>query len=112
LLNNRIIKGGNKDALNLVKMHWLFWEKLNNINSELLKLKKEYHVNIKKAADADRPLQNYNVNIGGVVKDATNYRIVVTVSADMPANWDHQFNFVNFKVTGWAPNPYDLRTKN
>ena len=58
LLNNRIIKGETKkDTLNLVKDALTFLrEKLNNINSELLKLKKEeYHVNQKKTANARKP---------------------------------------------------------
>jgi uncharacterized protein (TIGR02231 family) len=114
LLNNRIIKGETKkDTLNLVKEALAFLrEKLNNINMELLKLKKEeYHVNIKKQRmQTDlAALQNYNVNVGDVVKDETNYRIVVTVSSDMPSNGTVNLNYM-LQDAGWTPS-YDLRAK-
>ncbi|MGZ4117489.1 MAG: DUF4139 domain-containing protein [Bacteroidia bacterium] len=114
LLNNRIIKGETKkDTLNLVKDALAFLrEKLNNINSELLKLKKEeYRINIKKQRmQADLlALQSYNVNVGDVSKDPANYRIVVTVSADMPANGTLKLNYI-LQDAGWTPS-YDLRAK-
>jgi uncharacterized protein (TIGR02231 family) len=114
LLNNRIIKGETKkDTLNLVKDALAFLrEKLNNINSELLKLKKqEYWLGIKKQRmeEALAALQNYNENTGDVVKDETNYRIIVTVSADVPTNGTINFNYM-LTDAGWTSS-YDLRAK-
>lgn len=114
LLNNRIIKGETKkDTLNLVKDALTFLrEKLNNINSESLKLKKEeYRVNIKKdRMQADLlALQIYNVNVGDVVKDVTNYRVVITVSADVATNGTMNINYM-LQDAGWTPS-YDLRAK-
>lgn len=114
LLNNRIIKGETKkDTLNLVKDALTFLrEKLNNINSELLKLKKEeYRVNIKKdRMQADLlALQTYNVNVGDVPKDETSYRVVITVSADVATNGTMNINYM-LQDAGWTPS-YDLRAK-
>jgi uncharacterized protein (TIGR02231 family) len=114
LLNNRIIKRKKKkDTLNLVKEALAFLrEKLNNINSELLKLKKEeYRVNIKKQRmQSDLlALQTYNSNTGDVVKDETNYRVIVTVSADLATNGTMNINYM-LQDAGWTPS-YDLRAK-
>ncbi len=114
LLNNRIIKGETKkDTLNLVKDALTFLrEKLNNINSELLKLKKEeYRVNIKKQRMQENllALQTYNVNIGDIVKDETNYRVIITVSADVATNGTMNINYM-LQDAGWTPS-YDLRAK-
>ncbi len=114
LLNNRIIKGETKkDTLNLVKEALTFLrEKLNNINSELLKLKKEeYRVNIKR----DRmlanlmALQTYNTNVGDGVKDETNYRVEITISADVATNGTMNINYM-LQDAGWTPS-YDIRAK-
>jgi len=114
LLNNRIIKGETKkDTLNLLKEALTFLrEKLGNINSELLKLKKEQYVmGIKKQRMQNdlALLQNYNVNIGAVVKDETNYQIVVTVSSDAMATGSVNINYL-LQGAGWTPS-YDLRAK-
>lgn len=114
LLNNRIIKGETKkDTLNLVKDALAFLrEKLNNINSELLKLKKEeYRVNVKKQRmQTDLlALQTYNVNTGDIVKDETNYRVIITVSADVATNGTMNINYM-LQDAGWTPS-YDLRAK-
>jgi uncharacterized protein (TIGR02231 family) len=114
LLNNRIIKGETKkDTLNLVKDALAFLrDKLNNIDSELLKLRKEeYHVNQKKQRMQDNlaALQNYNVNTNEVRKDETDYRIVVTVSADVATNGSMNINYM-LQDAGWTPS-YDLRAK-
>lgn len=114
LLNNRIIKGETKkDTLNLVKDALAFLrEKLNNINSELLKLKKEeYRVNVKKKRmQSDLlALQTYNNNTGDVVLDATNYRVIITVSADVATNGTMNINYM-LQNAGWTPS-YDLRAK-
>ncbi|HLC82651.1 MAG TPA: mucoidy inhibitor MuiA family protein [Bacteroidia bacterium] len=114
LLNNRIIKGETKkDTLNLVKDALTFLrEKLSNINSELLKLKKEeYRVNVKKQRmQTDLlALQTYNVNTGDIVKDETNYRVIITVSADVATNGTMNINYM-LQDAGWSPS-YDLRAK-
>ncbi len=114
LLNNRIIKGETrKDTLNLVKDALAFLrEKLNNINSELLKLKKqEYYENVKKQRmQADLlALQTYNSNTGDIVKDETNYRVIVTISADVATNGSMNINYI-LQDAGWTPS-YDLRAK-
>jgi uncharacterized protein (TIGR02231 family) len=114
LLNNRIIKGETKkDTLNLVKEALTYLrEKLNNINAELLKLKKEeYRVGVKQqrmqsSLDA---LQAYNENTGAVVKDETSYRVIVTVSADVATNGSMNINYM-LQNAGWTPS-YDLRAK-
>lgn len=114
LLNNHIIKGETKkDTLNLVKDALTFLrEKLNNINSELLKLKKEeYRITIKKQRmEKDLVLlQNYNANSGEVVKDETKYQVIVTVSADIIATGNITINYM-LQGAGWSP-LYDLRAK-
>ena len=114
LLNNRLIKGETKkDTLNLVKEALAFLrEKLNNINGELLKLKKEeYHINAKKERMQNdlAALKNYNTNTNDVIKDETNYRIIITVSADAPATGNININYM-LQDAGWTPS-YDLRAK-
>ncbi|MES2139632.1 MAG: DUF4139 domain-containing protein [Bacteroidota bacterium] len=114
LLNNRLIKGETKrDTLNLVKESIAYLrERLNNINSELLKLKKEeYRVNNKKLRMQNDLvlLQNYNANTGEVVKDETKYQIIVTVSADAIATGSINVNYM-LQGAGWSPS-YDLRAK-
>jgi uncharacterized protein (TIGR02231 family) len=114
LLNNRIIKcETKKDTLNLVKEALLFLrEKLNNINSELLKLKKEeYYISLRKQRIQSnlQALQTFNANTGNVVKDETNYRVVVTVSADLATNGTLNINYM-LQDAGWTPS-YDLRAK-
>jgi len=114
LLNNRIIKGETKkDTLNLVKEALAFLrEKLNNINSELLKLKKEeYRINLRKQRMQSDvlALQTYNSTAGEVVKDETNYSVIVTVSADLATNGTMNINYM-LQNAGWTPS-YDLRAK-
>ncbi len=114
LLNNRIIKGETKkDTLNLLKDALTFLrEKLYNINSELLKLKKdEYRITNKKNRIQNDIylLQNYNSNTGDVIKDETKYQIVVTVSADATTSGSVNINYM-LQNAGWSPS-YDLRAK-
>jgi len=114
LLNNRIIKGETKkDTLSLIKDALVFLrEKLSNINSELLKLKKEeYRINIKKNRMQNDLvlLQNYNANSGDLVKDETKYQIIVTVSADALASGTININYM-LQGAGWTPS-YDIRAK-
>ncbi len=114
LLNNRLIKGeSKKDTLNLLKDAMTYLrEKLNNINSELLKLKKEdYRVNLtqQRMLNDLTLLQNYNANTNDVVKDETKYQIVVTVSADATASGTVNINYM-LQNAGWTPS-YDLRAK-
>ncbi len=114
LLNNRIIKGETKkDTLNLLKEAMTFLrEKLTNINSESIKLKKElYRMNIKKRRmQSDlAQLQNYNVNTNEIVKDETKYQIVVTVSSEAPANGSVNINYM-LQGAGWTSS-YDIRAK-
>lgn len=114
LLNNRMIKGETrKDTLNLLKDALTFLrEKLSNINSELLKLKKEEYllgIKIQRMQNDLELLRNYNVNTGDVVKDETKYQIIVTVSADAAANGTVTINYM-LQGAGWTPS-YDLRAK-
>lgn len=114
LLNNRLIKGeSKKDTLNLLKDAMTYLrEKLNNINSELLKLKKENYrvtLNQQRMLNDLTLLQNYNANTGDVVKDETKYQIIVTVSADVTASGSVNLNYM-LQNAGWTPS-YDLRAK-
>ncbi len=114
LLNNRIIKGETKkDTLNLLKDAMLYLrEKLNNINSELMKLKKEqYIISLKKQKMQNDLvlLKNYNLNKGELVKDETKYQIVITVSAEAVASGTITINYM-LANAGWTPS-YDLRAK-
>ncbi|MES2591210.1 MAG: DUF4139 domain-containing protein [Bacteroidota bacterium] len=114
LLNNRMIKGETrKDTLGLLKDALTFLrEKLNNINAELLKLKKEEYVlgiKIQRMQNDLELLRNYNVNTGDVVKDETKYQIIVTVSADAATNGTVTVNYM-LQGAGWTPS-YDLRAK-
>jgi uncharacterized protein (TIGR02231 family) len=114
LLNNRMIKGETKrDTLNLLKDAMVFLrEKLNNINSELMKLKKEqYAMTIKKQKMQDNLvlLNNYNLNNNELVKDETKYLIIVTVSAETSTNGTITLNYM-MQNAGWTAS-YDLRAK-
>ncbi|MGB3949073.1 MAG: DUF4139 domain-containing protein [Bacteroidia bacterium] len=114
LLNNRMIKGETKkDTLNLLKEAMFYLrEKLNNINSELMKLKKqEYALQAKRVRlENDLSLlQNYNVNTNDIPKDETKYQIVVTVSSETMASGNVVINYM-LKNAGWSPS-YDIRAK-
>lgn len=114
LLNNRLIKGETKrDTLNLLKDAMVFLrEKLSNINSEILKLKKdEYRMNIKKQRMQNDLvlLQNYNRNTGEEEKDETKYQVVITVSGETAANGNITLTYMVGNA-GWTPS-YDLRAK-
>lgn len=114
LLNNRMIKGETKkDTLNLLKDAMVFLrEKMANINSELLKLKKEeYRMNITRVRmESDLALlRNYNANTGDIVKDETNYQVIITVSSDAAATGNLTINYM-LQNAGWTAS-YDLRAK-
>lgn len=114
LLNNRMIKGETKrDTLNLLKDAMVFLrEKMANINSELMKLKKEeYRMNIKRARMENdlALLRNYNANTRDVVKDETNYQVVITVSSEVAATGNLTINYM-LQNAGWTAS-YDLRAK-
>lgn len=114
LLNNRMIKGETKkDTLNLLKEAMFYLrEKLNNINSELMKLKKqEYALQAKRVRMENdlSLLQNYNVNTNDIPKDETKYQIVVTVSSETMASGNLVINYM-LQNAGWSPS-YDIRAK-
>ena len=113
LMNNKIIKGEAKnDTLPMLKDALVFLrEKLNNINSELLKLKKENQkLTLKRSRiqanldelrsfDAADPV-NKTSNIG--------YRIVITVSTETSTQANLKVDYL-LQNAGWSPT-YDLRT--
>lgn len=114
LLNNRLIKGETKrDTLNLLKDAMVFLrEKLSNINSEILKLKKEeYRMNVKKKRMQNDLvlLQNYNRNTGEEEKDETKYQVVITVSGETAGVGNITLTYM-LGNAGWTPS-YDLRAK-
>lgn len=114
LLNNRMIKGETKkDTLNLLKEAMFYLrEKLNNINSELMKLKKLEYVMEAKRTRMENDLsllQNYNVNTNDIPKDETKYQIVVTVSSETIASGNLVINYM-LQNAGWSPS-YDIRAK-
>ena len=87
-------------------------EKLNNINSELMKLKKQEYAMQAKRLRIENDLsllQNYNVNTNDVAKDETKYQIVVTVSSETMASGNVVINYM-LKNAGWKPS-YDIRAK-
>ena len=116
LLNNRLIKGEfKKDSLAILKDALEFLRtRLNNINSEALKLKREdVKLNSVKASMQERltALQNFNSNPGQIVPASTNpsYQVVVTVSADALCAGTVEISYL-VQGAGWTPS-YDLRAK-
>lgn len=114
LLNYRLYKGeSKKDSLVLLKDGLAFLrEKLNNINAELLKLKKESQkVELSRTRINER-LQQINNDIGNsnvtVDVNKPNYCVVVSVLADVAATGTVNINYYVANA-GWTPN-YDLRT--
>jgi uncharacterized protein (TIGR02231 family) len=117
LLNHHLYKGDSKkDSLELLKNGLAFLrEKLNNINSELLKLKKEEaRLQLKINAINERKEQieseQSNKEIASDEENKPDYRIVVTVLAEAPATILIGINYF-VPNAGWAP-MYDLRTEN
>jgi uncharacterized protein (TIGR02231 family) len=117
LLNHRLYKGDSKkDSLELLKNGLTFLrEKLNNINSELLKLKKEEaRVQLKINAINDRIEQIQSEESNKEVKtgeeNKPDYRVLVTVLAEAPATITIGINYF-VPNAGWAP-MYDLRAEN
>jgi len=116
LLSNRLMKGEFKkdslaivkDALDYLRAH------LNNINSEMLKLKREdvklqsIKTGMKERLQAQ---QNFNSNPGQTQAASTNpsYQVVVTVSSDAVATGSVELNYL-LASAGWTPS-YDLRAK-
>ena len=114
LLNNRMIKGETKkDTLNLLKEAMFYLrEKLNNINSELMKLKKQEYAMQAKRLRMENDLsllQNHNVNTNDIPKDETKYQIVVTVSSETMSSGNLVINYM-LQNAGWSPS-YDIRAK-
>ena len=116
LLNNRLMKGEfRKDSLAIVKDALEFLRlRLNNINSETLKLKKEaVKLNALKTEMNERltVLQNYNSNPGTIVtaNNQPNYEVVITVSADAATAGSLEISYL-LQNAGWTPS-YDLRSK-
>lgn len=113
LLNNKIIKGDAKnDTLPQLKDALLFFrEKLNNINAELLRLKKEnYKLSIKRARIEQNlnELKAFENQAAYGQKANATYQLLVTVSADAPSQVTINVSYLLHNA-GWTPS-YDLRT--
>ncbi len=114
LLNNKIIKGEAKnDTLPQLKEALIFLrEKLNNINSELLRLKKE---NQKLMVKQNRIQINLNElkaldnQVASNQKSNINYQLIVMVSCETANTATININYL-LQNAGWTPS-YDLRTK-
>ncbi|MCD6068084.1 MAG: hypothetical protein K0S33_2910 [Bacteroidetes bacterium] len=116
LLNYGLYKGlSKKDSLAFLKEGLVFLrEKLNNINSELLKLKKlEARTQLKIDLLTQRQIQieneENNINSSSQAENKPDYRITVTVMADAPTTANIGINYF-VPNAGWAP-MYDLRTE-
>ncbi len=116
LLNYGLYKGlSKKDSLAFLKDGLIFLrEKLNNINSEFLRLKKEEaKIQLKIDAINERrsqiEIEESNKNSSASEENKPDYRVTVTVIADAPANVTIGVNYF-VPNAGWAP-MYDLRTE-
>lgn len=113
LLSYRLYKGeSRRDTLALLKDGLAFLrEKLNNINTELLKLKKESRkLETTKTRITDR-LQQINYELGNsaaVDVSKPNYCVIVSVLSDVATTGNININYY-VSDAGWTPN-YDLRT--
>ncbi|MDQ3191116.1 MAG: DUF4139 domain-containing protein [Bacteroidota bacterium] len=113
LLNNKIIKGNApndtlpqlKDALTFLR------EKMNNINSELLKLKKEnYKIMVKRnrIQTSLTELRSIESQVNINQKSTINYQLIVMVSSEGISSAALNLNYT-LQNAGWTPS-YDLRT--
>lgn len=117
LLNNRLIKGETKrDTLNLLKdaMEYLR-TKLNNLNTESYKIKREQNVRKQLLADLQERYNALNEIINQVDNNGTpapqaNYRVIVSVLAELPTSGSVSINYFVAQA-GWTPE-YDLRADN
>ncbi|MDP2384888.1 MAG: mucoidy inhibitor MuiA family protein [Bacteroidota bacterium] len=116
LLNYGLYKGlSKKDSLAFLKDGLIFLrEKLNNINSEFLRLKKEEaKIQLKIDAINERrsqiEIEESNKNSSANAENKPDYRVTVTVIADAPTNVTIGVNYF-VPNAGWAP-MYDLRTE-
>lgn len=113
LLNNKLIKGETKnDTLPQIKDALLFFrEKLNNINAELLKLKKEYNQLTTKRNRIQinlNELRAFEQQSGSLQKPTTSYQVQLTIATETAGNATFQVSYY-LGSAGWTPS-YDLRT--
>lgn len=113
LLNNKLIKGDNKnDTLPELKDALIFFrEKLNNINAELLKLKKEnYRLTIirNRMQVNLNELKAFEQQNANSLRATTNYQVHVTISSETPVQGNLNITYY-LQSAGWTPS-YDLRT--
>lgn len=114
LLNYRLYKGESKrDTLALLKDGLVFLrEKLNNINAELLRIKKESTKLEAVKARINERLQQINYELGAsastVDVSKPNYCVIVSVLSDAAITGNININYY-VSDAGWTPN-YDLRT--
>jgi uncharacterized protein (TIGR02231 family) len=117
LLGNRLIKGETKrDTLGLFKdaMEYLR-NRLANLNTETYKIKREQNVKTQLITDL-RERQNAlseminQVENAGVPVAQVNYRVIVSVLAELPTTGTLSINYFVAQA-GWTPE-YDLRADN
>lgn len=114
LLNNKIIKGTSGDTLPTLKGALEYLRiRLNNINTELLKVKREeYYLELKRKRIQNRVdelnliIDNKNIAPGTEI----NYQIIVTIYAEAAISGSIKINYF-LNNAGWIP-AYDLRAKN
>ncbi len=116
LLNYGLYKGlSKKDSIALLKDGLTFLrEKLNNINSELLRLKKDeakFQLKISSINERLQSIYNEQNNIGveTTIDNKPDYRVIVSVIADAAVSGTMNINYF-VPNAGWAP-MYDLRTE-
>jgi uncharacterized protein (TIGR02231 family) len=117
LLGNRLIKGETKrDTLNLFKdaMDYLR-TRLNNLNAETYKLRREQNMRKQLLADLQERENNLSAMINqvennGVPAPQATHRIIVTVLAEQPTAGSVSVNYFVAQA-GWIPE-YDLRADN
>jgi uncharacterized protein (TIGR02231 family) len=117
LLNNRLIKGETKrDTLGLFKdaMEYLRI-RLNNLNTETYKLKREQHTRNQQLAalqqrEAELTALITQVENTGIPPAQANHRVIVSVLADLATAGSVSINYFVAQA-GWIPE-YDLRADN
>ncbi|OFY33638.1 MAG: hypothetical protein A2W91_10735 [Bacteroidetes bacterium GWF2_38_335] len=112
LMNNSLVKGSGGDTIPELKATLEFFRvKLNDINTELVKIRKdEYKVSLKQNNMQIRlnDLLAYNSQVLPTVQPQVPiYQIVVTVSAEAAVSGSMDINYM-VNNAGWAPS-YDLR---
>lgn len=113
LLNHKLIKGESRsDTLPVLRDALIFLrEKLNNINAELLKLKKE---NQKLSVKRSRielnlnELRNFEYTAASAKKANASYQLLVTVASESVGQATISVSYL-LPNAGWTPS-YDLRT--